>query len=612
MIYLTRSSHRNLFLFTIVLASFFFSPPLPADEPTAGRSSGPRLDLTQEAELAAVIRDVYATMERHVRMSGFDVSFRLRSFETVPVAAYDSIPLLDAATLPGGRTLSIARASYGTSWSDEKRVQYRPRWIDWPSYLETDAGRRSAARTLGESYRGLLDRQPDRAREVGRTFYEVHAESAGESRAYRAAFVWLTPRNPEDGDLEFMVIDHVSGAIDQALVETLPVGSRTDLSPPPRRAAVAPPLFRGGIPAPDAAIGVTCRVDDGSAAGSFSEDKHRYTATDHVSGGHGPFARVRWACSCGVDCAQTCSGSMEGGHEACQEAGEVSGLCHALSTISYDFEDDHTSNASSTGSPAKCDVAMGCAWKACADCDCGTLSISVGYSGSSVSYTTSPPDAHRVTLAASHECNSCQLEEPNDPGGPGSPDDDIPGGVSCTPLLIDLDRRGFRLTGLEAPVAFDLDADGEMEMVSWTHANSGDAFLVWDRNGNGVVDDGIELFGNETPQPTLVEGAPLNGYAALYGLDVPWMGGNADGRLSAEDERFDVLRLWIDANHDGISQAGELHTLDEYGIVALAYDYKTSRRRDRHGNEFRYRSHVELADGSRTSSVDVALLTRFE
>jgi len=162
-----------------------------------------------------------------------------------------------------------------------------------------------------------------------------------------------------------------------------------------------------------------------------------------------------------------------------------------------------------------------------------------------------------------------------------------------TPILIDVNGDGFALTDAAHGVSFDLKADGVPKQLAWTSAGADDAFLVLDRNGNGTIDDGKELFGDVTFQPAAPEGEEHNGFIALAMLDSPDQGGNSDGKISSEDRLFASLRLWQDVDHNGHSEATELHSLSDLGLKSIDLDYKTSKRTDQYGNRFRYRAKVK-------------------
>jgi hypothetical protein len=182
---------------------------------------------------------------------------------------------------------------------------------------------------------------------------------------------------------------------------------------------------------------------------------------------------------------------------------------------------------------------------------------------------------------------------------------------TSSPVLVDVAGDGFALTDAPGGVNFDLDRDGVREKLAWTAVDSDDAWLVLDRNGDGAVGDGAELFGNYTPQPEPPAGQQKNGFLALAEFDKSAQGGNGDGLIDARDAVFSSLRLWRDANHDGVSQPTELHTPAGLGLGSIDLDYKESGRRDRYGNRFRYRAKVrgDALPGNGRWAYDVFLLS---
>jgi hypothetical protein len=166
-------------------------------------------------------------------------------------------------------------------------------------------------------------------------------------------------------------------------------------------------------------------------------------------------------------------------------------------------------------------------------------------------------------------------------------------GCDCgyaSPIIVDTTGKGFHLTAAADGVTFDISGDGHPIKMAWTAADSGNAFLALDRNHNGKIDSGKELFGNFTAQP---ESDDPNGFLALAEFDKLENGGNRDGIIDKRDAVFAHLLLWIDENHDGISQPNELHTLPELGVFSLALHYRDDKHlSDQYGNWFHYQAAV--------------------
>lgn len=161
--------------------------------------------------------------------------------------------------------------------------------------------------------------------------------------------------------------------------------------------------------------------------------------------------------------------------------------------------------------------------------------------------------------------------------------------TSGSPIVLDIDGKGFDLTSAEGGVLFDISGTGHPVQMGWTASGTDNAFLALP-GADGLVHNGKELFGNFTPQPP---SSTPNGFAALAVYDLVANGGNGDGVIDSRDAIFFSLRLWIDANHDGICQPEELHALASLGVTSISLHYSLSRREDQYGNVFRYKALVD-------------------
>jgi len=170
---------------------------------------------------------------------------------------------------------------------------------------------------------------------------------------------------------------------------------------------------------------------------------------------------------------------------------------------------------------------------------------------------------------------------------------EIPPCCCTSPILIDVAGDGVRLTSWTDGVEFAPRPGFLPSARAWTEPNSDDAWLVLDRDGDGVINDGSEMFGNATPQPQPATGTLRNGFLALAQYD-----DDRNGLIDEKDPVFAELRLWQDRDHDGTSQPSELHALPELGVAGISLAYAMAREVDQHGNSFRYKAAVYGTPGS--------------
>jgi hypothetical protein len=156
-----------------------------------------------------------------------------------------------------------------------------------------------------------------------------------------------------------------------------------------------------------------------------------------------------------------------------------------------------------------------------------------------------------------------------------------------TPLVLDLNGNGIETLKAASGVLFDLNGTGNAQQWGWV--GGGDGLLALDRNGDGIINNGSELFGSGF---LMADGKrAADGFAALASLD-----SNHDHKINASDAQFNQLRVWVDANHDGKTDAGELKSLADLGIVEFGLDISKTHELN-NGNVVGLLSSYTTADG---------------
>ena len=164
-----------------------------------------------------------------------------------------------------------------------------------------------------------------------------------------------------------------------------------------------------------------------------------------------------------------------------------------------------------------------------------------------------------------------------------------------TPLVLDLSGAGIQTQSITAGTKFDLFATGQAINTGWVTGSSG--LLVMDRNNDGVINNGAELFGEATALANGEKAA--NGYIALTAQD-----SSGDGLITRADTGWSSLKVWVDANGDGVSQAVELKTLDSLGITQMSLA-ATASTETNNGNVVGLVSSFQMSDGATHAMADV-------
>jgi hypothetical protein len=580
------------------------------------------------------------------------LSFNLGSFATGPIADIESIPMSQLATF-GGESLRLTPEVWNHTVQDgsisrtEFTVAVHPEWT-MSEAAPADAWPMSKVLALVETG-GPYTRY---------ALYTVTASFKGVSRAYKAMalfgqdgsgkeIVHIVDAISESSTLDFVQRNQAAvnpATLVKSNMRSVPLVDKwlvsKQLVPVGANAAPATPSFTGATsvssltqaPAvtPAAATSDPCDVFSRTSLPSqFTFDASGHQA--NVGGNHSLNALVTEVCTYSSGASTTCNTDCKSTATATPgEFGPLTSLffVHAFKTA--------TANgvASTVGGQSQCGGTAAMSVMSCLTSTC-SIALSINGTSNGVGATISfpPGSVWDSSLAHTNTCTAQTKPTPTPTPTPAPPppppcgaaclpdpclDSAFVGPIGdfnapdCSPIIVDTTGKGFDLTSAAEGVVFDIRGNGHPIKLAWTSASSGNAFLALDRNHDGLIDSGKELFGNFTAQPT---SATPNGFLALAEFDKPENGGNGDGIISDKDAVFTSLRLWIDKNHDGISQPDELFTLPALGIESISLDYKESRKTDQYGNLFRFRAKVNPANSKGQPSAgrwayDVFLNTR--
>lgn len=304
-----------------------------------------------------------------------------------------------------------------------------------------------------------------------------------------------------------------------------------------------------------------------------------------------------------------------------------SGASDTGNTVPYwhntNFSDKGGMADGPNGGTATTDAEGAAAAVSCAIFPCGAPAVNISGSGNGGGFTVSFTPSNVLWQSTWHYSNTCTAYTlpplvpttscPN-PNPPYPPYNEGQGSAywywdvntcqwvdaGASPIIIDTTGGGFKFSDPTKGqyVSFDIEGNGVYKKVSWPLPGSGNAWLALDRDGDGMIKDGTELFGDFTPHSNADNPnyPNPNGFVALDWYDQPAQGGDMNLIIDKKDAIWSKLRLWVDEHcykepdKPCRSRPNELHSLESKGINSISLVWDASTKIDPVGNQFKFYS----------------------